>query len=68
MAFEKNPGFGALFRNEHRTTDSHPNATGYILAHRDIRAGEEVRPAAWTKEGAKGKFQSMKMSDVREDG
>ena len=66
MSYENRPGDGALFKNEHRTTDKHPNATGFIVAHRDIKAGERLNLAAWTKSSAKGKFQSIKMSDPRE--
>lgn len=65
MAYEPRPGDGALFRNENRSTDKHPNATGFVIAHRDIKAGERLRLAAWTKDGGKGKFQSIKMSDDR---
>lgn len=63
MAYEPKPGDGALFANKGRSKDTQPNATGYVIAHRDIRAGERLRLAAWTKEGAKGKFQSLKLSD-----
>ena len=63
MAYEPKDGDGALFKNERKTSDSHPNATGYIIAHRDIKKGERVRLAAWTKDGSKGKFQSLRMSD-----
>lgn len=69
MAYEVKPGDGSLFKNERRASDNHPHATGYIVAHRDIRAGERVRLAAWTKEGRNGKWQSLRMSDEqrRED-
>lgn len=65
MAYEPKPGDGALFRNERKTADNHPNATGYVVAHRDIKAGEKLALAAWTKDGGKGKFQSLRMSDMR---
>lgn len=65
MAYEAKPGDGVLFKNENKTEDKHPSAKGYILAHRDIKKGEKLDLAAWTKEGAKGKFQSLKMSDSR---
>lgn len=63
MAYEPRPGDGALFGNKDRTKDTQPNATGYVIAHRDIKAGEKLRLAAWTKEGRQGKFQSLKLSD-----
>ena len=65
MAYEPRPGQGSLFRNDKRSKDTQPNATGYILAHRDIKAGEKVRLAAWTKKGTHGAFQSLVMSDER---
>lgn len=63
MAYEPKPGDGSLFKNERKTADNHPNATGYIIAHRDIKAGERLRLAAWTRDGSKGKFQSLRLSD-----
>lgn len=63
MAYEPKPGDGSLFANKKREKETHPNATGYIIAHRDIKAGERLRLAAWTKEGTNGKFQSLKLSD-----
>lgn len=66
MAYEPKPGDGALFANKKREKDSHPNATGYVIAHRNIKAGERLRLAAWTKEGTGGKFQSLKLSDDRQ--
>jgi len=68
MAYEPRLGDGALFRNDRRETDKHPNATGYVIAHRDIKEGEKLNLAAWTKDGGKGKFQSIRMSDVRVSG
>lgn len=65
MAYEPKKGDGALFKNERKTAENHPGATGYVIAHRDIKAGEKLRLAAWTKEGTKGRFQSLKMSDDR---
>ncbi len=65
MAYEPKPGEGALFKNEHKTADNHPGAKGYIIAHRDIKKGERLELASWTREGGKGKFQSLKMTDPR---
>lgn len=65
MAYEPKLGEGALFKNERKTSDKHPNATGYLIAHRDIKAGEKLNLAAWTKDGGKGKFQSLRLSDLR---
>lgn len=65
MAYEPKPGEGALFKNEQRSADNQPNAKGYVIAHRDIVAGEKLELAAWTRDGSKGKFQSLKMGDPR---
>lgn len=64
MAYEPNPGDGALFANKRKEPgDKRPEATGYVIAHRDIKAGEKLNLAAWTKTSGTGKFQSLKMSD-----
>lgn len=66
MSYEDKPGTGGLWANKKRESNTQPNATGYIVAHRDIRAGERLRLAAWTKEGRDGgRWQSLKLSDER---
>jgi hypothetical protein len=45
---------GVLFKNDRREKDTHPHATGSALID-----GVEYWVSAWTKEGAKGKFQSL---------
>lgn len=54
MAYEQKPDTGSLFKNERREKDTHPNATGSALID-----GVEYWVSAWTKEGKKGKFQSL---------
>ena len=54
MAFEQRDNSGTLFKNERREKDSHPNATGQAMID-----GVMYWVSAWTKEGAKGKFQSL---------
>lgn len=66
MPYEPKPGDGTLFKNEHKTSESHPGARGYVIAHRDIKKGERLELASWTKDGSKGKFQSLRLSDPRE--
>lgn len=64
MAYEPSPGDGALFGNKKKEDgDKRPNSTGYVIAHRDIKAGEKLNLAAWTKTSGTGKFLSLKMSD-----
>lgn len=45
---------GSLFKNDTREKDTHPHATGTALID-----GVEYWVSAWTKEGAKGKWQSL---------
>ena len=45
---------GVLFKNDRREKDTHPHATGSALID-----GVEYWVSAWTKEGPKGKFQSL---------
>jgi len=66
--FQHKPGRGSLFKNDYKTTENHPDAKGKIVAHRDIREGETLEIAAWTKTGSKGRFQSLELSDAWEAG
>lgn len=54
MAYEKRDMTGTLFKNDKREKDSHPHATGTAIID-----GVEFWISAWTKEGSKGKFQSL---------
>ena len=65
MAYQHKPGQGSLFPNDRKQSDNHPDYTGKILAHRDIKAGEELRLAAWSKQGGKGYFYSLSLSDLQ---
>lgn len=55
MAFEMKPNTGSLFKNEKRTSDTHPNATGSVLID-----GVAYFCDAWTNDGPGGKYQSLK--------
>jgi hypothetical protein len=55
MAYEQKPNTGSLFKNDRKTTDQHPAATGSALID-----GVEYFVDAWTNESAKGKYQSLK--------
>lgn len=61
MAYEQKDNSGTLFKNERREKDSHPHATGSALI-----GGVEYWVSAWTKDGQKGRFQSL--SFKRKDG
>lgn len=52
--YEKRDMSGTLFRNDKREKDSHPHAQGTAIID-----GVEYWVSAWTKDGAKGKFQSL---------
>lgn len=54
MAYELKNNEGSLFKNTRREKDTHPHATGTALI-----GGVEYWVSAWTKEGQKGKFQSL---------
>jgi hypothetical protein len=55
MAFEHKPDSGSIFKNERKTSDSHPSMTGSALID-----GVEYFVDAWTNESAKGRYQSLK--------
>lgn len=54
MAWEQRDMQGSLFKNDKREKDTHPNATGTCMID-----GVEYYINSWTKEGKKGKFQSL---------
>jgi hypothetical protein len=61
MAYELREGQGSLFKNENRTGDNQPNARGDALI-----GGVVYEISAWTKEGKKGKFQSLSIKPKQE--
>lgn len=67
MNYTAKPGDGTLFVNNYKDADNKPDRTGYVIAHRDIKAGEKVALAGWIKGGSEGRdpFLSLRMSDVR---
>lgn len=54
MAYEIRDNSGTLFKNEKKEKDTHPNMNGSCMID-----GVEYRISAWTKDGAKGRFQSL---------
>lgn len=58
MSYEQKPNTGALFKNDKRESDTHPNAKGSALID-----GVEYWISAWTNEAKSGgKYQSLKFS------
>lgn len=54
MAWENKEGQGALFKNERKTEDSHPNLQGTIRID-----GRDYYLSGWTKDGSKGRWISL---------
>jgi len=52
---------GVLFKNDRKTTDSHPDYTGNINV-----GGQEFWLSAWIKEGQRGKFMSLSIKPKEE--
>lgn len=59
MAYEQRDNSGILFKNENREKETHANARGKAMI-----GGVMYYVDAWTKEGAKGKFQSLSFKPI----
>jgi uncharacterized protein (DUF736 family) len=59
MSYEHKNGNGSLFKNTNKTSENQPDYSGSIK----LQDGTDQQIAAWVKEGAKGKFFSIKLSD-----
>ena len=59
MSYEHKNAFGSLFKNTNKTNENQPDYSGTIK----LQDGTDQQIAAWVKEGAKGKFFSLKLSD-----
>jgi uncharacterized protein (DUF736 family) len=66
MAYEPKPGDCSLFKNDKKGNEKAPDFKGYVMAHRDIKAGEKLELAMWSRQGTQGGyFYSGKISDPR---
>jgi hypothetical protein len=61
--FQQKPGTGALFRNDKDGNESRPDYKGDLT----LDNGEKIRIAGWLKDGARGKFLSLKVDKPRDD-
>ncbi len=59
MAYEHKPGTFSLFKNEKKTSDTHPDYKGFGVD----RNGDEIQISAWLKEGKGGKFMSCQIGE-----
>jgi hypothetical protein len=55
MAFENKPGQGAMFVNDQKEKDTHPDYRGQIK----LPDGTDCWISGWLKEGSKGDFISI---------
>lgn len=67
MAYTPKPGDASLFKADKNGNDKLPDMRGYIVAHRDIKAGEKIELVMWQRQGKNGGgwFYSGKVSDPR---
>jgi hypothetical protein len=56
-----NTNRGALFKNDRRTTDKHPEYTGTLNVN-----GTEYWLSAWVRDGKRGKYFSMAVKPKEE--
>ena len=64
--YEPKPGDVSAFRNDKKGNEKAPDFKGYLVAHRDVKAGEKIELALWERRGKQGGFfYSGKVSDPR---
>jgi hypothetical protein len=63
MAFQQKPNSGALFKNDKKESDKHPDYKGDINIE-----GRNYWISAWVKEGKSGKFFSISVSEKKAPG
>ena len=63
MSYQSKPNSGAIFKNDKKEKESHPDYTGSINVE-----GKDFRIALWVKDGNKGKFFSASISEKTDTG
>jgi len=63
MRFEPKPGDVCVFENEKAGHHSAPDYQGYIIAHRDIKAGERIQIALWSGRAGSARSFGGKITD-----
>ena len=58
MSYQLKEGQGSLFKNVNKKAPAQPDWTGNVMIN-----GQEMRLAAWVKEGKGGKFFSLQVSE-----
>jgi hypothetical protein len=58
MTFTPKPSTGALFRNERKSKEIHPDYKGTLC----LPDGSTMQLGGWTTQGANGKYLSLKVS------
>ncbi len=65
--FKQKPGYGALFRNDYKEEDIHPDYKGSITLDDDLIDAAEadgmLQLSAWKKEGKNGVFLSLTVQE-----
>jgi len=56
--YQLKEGQGSLFKNNNKKAPAQPDWTGNVMIN-----GQEMRLAAWVKEGKSGKFFSLQLSE-----
>ncbi len=62
MAYEHREGQGALFRNNKGDNEKRPDMRGTVMV-----GGVVYRISAWEKDGARGRFLSLKLEPEPDD-
>jgi hypothetical protein len=72
--YSPKPGEGTLFVNSRKEKETHPDRSGFVHAHKDIKKGVRVNLAGWLAKTHDGKavkdrngkpILNLRMSDER---